>query len=180
MMMPRELKTSPFKGHILAKDYYVLGTAHIIQLLQVIETSQKTYLVIEYTAWGPLMRHLRKHGHLEEEEPHTLFQELTLAIKYIHSYNTAHRDIKPENILLDWDGHVKLSDSGLCKKLASRGNVRGFWGTQYCAPDVFSHKEYEGLPPDVWRLGVVLYFTVSGHLPFRETDHSKIRQQILS
>lgn len=154
---------------------------HVIQLLQVIETKQKTYLVMEYAARGPLLKRVTKCGHLEEEEARTLFRELTLAIKYIHSHNIAHRDIKAENILLDWEGHIKLSDFGLGKRFASGEKVKGFWGTtEYCAPEVFGLTEYEGFPTDIWSLGVVLYLLVTGYLPFRDTELSKIKAQILS
>ncbi|XP_013210628.1 LOW QUALITY PROTEIN: sperm motility kinase X-like [Microtus ochrogaster] len=136
---------------------------HIVQLLQVIETKQKTYLVMEYAARGSLLKRVTECGHLEEDEARTLFRELTLAIKYIHSHNIAHRDIKSENILLDWEGHIKLSDFGLGKRFASGEKVKGFWGTtEYCAPEVFGLTEYEGLPTDIWSLGVVLYLLVTG------------------
>lgn len=39
--------------------------------------------------------------------------ELTLAVEYLHSQNIIHRDLKPDNILLDQQGHLKLSDFGL-------------------------------------------------------------------
>lgn len=41
--------------------------------------------------------------------------ELVLAVETLHSMNCVHRDLKPDNILLDKDGHIKLSDFGLCK-----------------------------------------------------------------
>ena len=42
--------------------------------------------------------------------------ELIIAIDSIHKMNYIHRDIKPDNILIDRDGHLKLSDFGLCAK----------------------------------------------------------------
>uniref|UniRef100_A0A8C2M9Z7 non-specific serine/threonine protein kinase n=1 Tax=Cricetulus griseus TaxID=10029 RepID=A0A8C2M9Z7_CRIGR len=124
---------------------------HIVQLLQIIETKQKTYLVMECASRGPLLKHVTQCGHLGEEEARTLFQELTSAIKYIHSHNIVHRDIKSENILLDSEGHIKLSDFGLGKRLTAGEKVKGFWGTtEYCAPEVFGDTEYEGLPTDIW------------------------------
>ncbi|CAH6787738.1 AABR07054286.1 [Phodopus roborovskii] len=154
---------------------------HIVQLLQVIETKQKTYLVMECATRGSLFKRVTQYGHLDEEEARTLFRELTSAIKYIHSHNIAHRDIKPENILLDSEGHIKLSDFGLGKIFTSGEKARGFWGTaEYCAPEVFGYTEYEGLPTDIWSLGVVLYFLVTGYLPFREAGHSEIKSQILA
>ena len=158
-----------------------LNHSHIIQLFQIFETRHKTYLVMEYAARGSLLKHINKCGRLDEEEARRIFTELSLAVHYIHSQNIVHRDIKAENILLDWEGHVKLTDFGLGKRLASGEKFKGFCGTpQYCAPEVFDHKQYDGLPTDIWSLGVVLYYLVIGHLPFRETVHSKIKHLILA
>lgn len=38
-------------------------------------------------------------------------------IQQVHELGYIHRDLKPDNILLDWDGHVKLTDLGLCTKM---------------------------------------------------------------
>ncbi|XP_021047638.1 LOW QUALITY PROTEIN: sperm motility kinase X-like [Mus pahari] len=133
---------------------------HIIQLLQVFETRHKTYLVMEYAPRGCLLEYINKCGFLNEAEACTMFTELCLAVKYIHSQNIAHRDIKAENILLDCEGHVKLTDFGLSKRLTSGEKFKGFCGTaQYCAPEVLGHTPYDGLPADIWSLGVVLYFS---------------------
>jgi len=154
---------------------------HIISLLQIIDTERKTFLVMEYAAQGSLRKLVNKRGHLDEEEARSIFRELCLAVNYIHSQNIAHRDIKAENVLLDWEGHVKLSDFGLSKRLTSGEKAKGFCGTaQYCAPEVFGHTQYDMLPADIWSMGILLYYLVLGNLPFRETVHSKIKYQILS
>ncbi|XP_052021057.1 sperm motility kinase X-like [Apodemus sylvaticus] len=133
-----------------------LNHSRIIQLFQIFETRHKTYLVMEYAVRGSLLKHINKCGHLDEEEARRIFTELSLAVNYIHSQNIVHRDIKAENILLDWEGHVKLTDFGLGKRLASGEKFKGFCGTpQYCAPEVFDHKQYDGLPTDIWSLDMV-------------------------
>ncbi|OBS59853.1 hypothetical protein A6R68_09021 [Neotoma lepida] len=133
------LKRGTGTEHLISSEIELLKDLHhphIVQLLQVIETKQKTYLVMEYAARGSLLKCVTMCGYLEEEEARILFRELTLAIKYIHSHNIAHRDIKAENILLDWEGHIKLSDFGLGKRFDSGEKVKGFCGTiEYCAPE---------------------------------------------
>ena len=52
---------------------------------------------------------------LSEDESRFYISETILAIETVHKVNYIHRDLKPDNILLDKNGHVKLTDFGLCK-----------------------------------------------------------------
>jgi serine/threonine protein kinase len=73
------------------------------------------YLVMEYLQGGDLMTILMKYDILTEEQTRFYIGETAAAIKSVHMLNYVHRDLKPDNILLDRNGHVKLSDFGLCK-----------------------------------------------------------------
>jgi serine/threonine kinase 38 len=52
---------------------------------------------------------------LAEEEAKFYIAETILAVESVHKMDYIHRDLKPDNILLDKNGHIKLSDFGLCK-----------------------------------------------------------------
>lgn len=52
---------------------------------------------------------------LSEEESRFYIAETILAVESVHKLNYIHRDLKPDNLLIGRDGHVKLSDFGLCK-----------------------------------------------------------------
>ena len=71
---------------------------------------------MEYLPGGDLMSLFVKKDILEEEQAKFYMAELIIAIDSIHKMNYIHRDIKPDNILIDKDGHLKLSDFGLCAK----------------------------------------------------------------
>lgn len=58
---------------------------------------------------------LMKKDILSETESKFYASELVMAIDSVHKMNYIHRDLKPDNILLGRDGHIKLSDFGLCK-----------------------------------------------------------------
>ena len=52
---------------------------------------------------------------LSEEESRFYIAETILAVETVHSLNYIHRDLKPDNLLIGKEGHVNLSDFGLCK-----------------------------------------------------------------
>lgn len=84
------------------------------------------------------------------------------------------RDLKPENILLDSEGHVMLTDFGLCKEGVSVGEIMNntFCGTQqYLAPEVLQGQPYSSAV-DWWGLGVVLFEMLTGMVGVFETFSS--------
>ena len=70
---------------------------------------------MEFLSGGDLMTLLMRKDILSEEESRFYIAESILAIETVHNMNYIHRDLKPDNILLDKDGHIKLTDFGLCK-----------------------------------------------------------------
>jgi serine/threonine kinase 38 len=58
---------------------------------------------------------LMKKDILTEEEAKFYISELIMAVDSVHKMNFIHRDLKPDNVLIGKDGHIKLSDFGLCK-----------------------------------------------------------------
>lgn len=71
---------------------------------------------MEYLIGGDLMTLLMKKDILTEEEAKFYIAEAILAVDSVHKMKYIHRDLKPDNILIGKDGHIKLSDFGLCKE----------------------------------------------------------------
>ena len=84
----------------------------VVKLHFSFQDDKMLYLVMEYLPGGDLMTILMKYDILTEEQTRFYIAETALAIASVHSLNYVHRDLKPDNILLDKDGHVKLSDFG--------------------------------------------------------------------
>lgn len=75
------------------------------------------YLIMEYVPGGDMMTMLIKEDTFPEDWTQFYIAETILAINSIHQLNYIHRDIKPDNLLIDREGHIKLSDFGLCTGL---------------------------------------------------------------
>ena len=150
----------------------------IVELKASFQEDDYLYLIMEFLPGGDLMNLLIKKDILTEDEARFYIAELILSIESIHKLDCIHRDIKPDNILIDKNGHIKLSDFGLEKiseKLFEKNNNSfiinntlnknefennkheknySCVGTAYyVAPEVLNKKGY-GPEIDWWNVGV--------------------------
>ncbi|PIN25267.1 NDR serine/threonine kinase [Handroanthus impetiginosus] len=89
----------------------------IVKLFYSFQDSEFLYLIMEYLPGGDIMTLLMRADVLSEDVARFYIAESILAIHSIHQHSYVHRDIKPDNLILDRNGHLKLSDFGLCKPL---------------------------------------------------------------
>ena len=96
------------------------------------------YLGMEFLPGGDLMSLLMARDILPEQEAKFYAVEIVMAIESVHKLDCIHRDLKPDNVLIDSDGHIKLSDFGLTKKLDIKlidnnlqNELRNFGNTNY-------------------------------------------------
>ncbi|KAL2082699.1 hypothetical protein ACEWY4_022517 [Coilia grayii] len=86
----------------------------VVRLYYSFQDKDNLYFVMEYIPGGDMMSLLIRLGIFEEELARFYIAELTCAVESVHKMGFIHRDIKPDNILIDRDGHIKLTDFGLC------------------------------------------------------------------
>ncbi|GMJ15240.1 CBL-interacting protein kinase 8, SNF1-RELATED PROTEIN KINASE 3.13, PROTEIN KINASE 11 [Hibiscus trionum] len=153
---------------------------YVVRLHEVIASRTKIYIILEFITGGELFDKIVHNGRLSESEARRYFQQLIDGVEYCHSKGVYHRDLKPENLLLDSLGNLKISDFGL-SALPEQGVslLRTTCGTpNYVAPEVLSHKGYDGAVADVWSCGVILYVLMAGYLPFDELDLTTLYSKI--
>ncbi|XP_027329948.1 CBL-interacting serine/threonine-protein kinase 8-like isoform X2 [Abrus precatorius] len=153
---------------------------YVVRLHEVLASRTKIYIILEFITGGELFDKIVSHGRLSESESRRYFQQLIDGVDCCHSKGVYHRDLKPENLLLDSQGNLKISDFGL-SALPEQGvsMLRTTCGTpNYVAPEVLSHKGYNGAPADVWSCGVILYVLLAGYLPFDELDLTTLYSKI--
>ncbi|KAH9259335.1 hypothetical protein BASA81_002378 [Batrachochytrium salamandrivorans] len=149
--------------------------------------SAHLYLCTELASGGDLWALLRKTRRLSESACRFISGELVLAVRHVHSHGVLHRDIKLENLLLDGQGHVKLVDFGLSKRLFDPES--GVWdgrtftvcGTNYYMPPEMLVKSNPGhsLATDWWQVGCLIYELMAGVPAFYEKGAKNIHKKIL-
>ncbi|KAI9146473.1 kinase-like domain-containing protein [Paraphysoderma sedebokerense] len=159
---------------------------NIVKIHDVIQTQKYLYIFLYLVNGGELFEYLAEHGQIPEDQCKFWFFQVLKAVKYLHDRNITHRDIKPENILLENRApfsKVLLSDFGLAKVTHNQTMMKTMCGTyNYLAPEVVNQEQaVKGYSKavDCWSLGVMLYFLLSGTLPFDGRDDEELRREIL-
>ncbi|XP_017775402.1 PREDICTED: ribosomal protein S6 kinase beta-2 isoform X2 [Nicrophorus vespilloides] len=152
----------------------------IVDLIYAFQTGGKLYLILEYLSGGELFMHLEREGIFLEDTACFYLSEIILALEHLHLQGIIYRDLKPENILLDAQGHVKLTDFGLCKEHIQEGIVtHTFCGTiEYMAPEILTRSGH-GKEVDWWSLGALMYDMLTGAPPFTAENRKKTIERIL-
>lgn len=152
----------------------------IVELVYAFQTGGKLYLILEYLSGGELFMHLEREGIFLEDTTCFYLCEIILALEHLHNLGIIYRDLKPENVLLDAQGHVKLTDFGLCKEHIQEGIVtHTFCGTiEYMAPEILTRSGH-GKAVDWWSLGALMFDMLTGMPPFTADNRKNTIDAIL-
>ena len=195
--------------HILNEQIFMsrAKSPWIVELKASFQEDEYLYLVMEYLPGGDLMNLLIKKDILTENEAKFYLSELILAIESIHKLDCIHRDIKPDNILIDKNGHIKLSDFGLAKisdklyekdtekyknyinnkknneneeeKMTHNKNFSCVGTAYYVAPEVLNKKGYEK-DIDWWSAGIIFFEMLVGYAPFCSKETNEVCFKVLN
>ena len=139
---------------------------------------------MEYIEGGTLSQYLKKNNfNFTENQVSNIMYQIASGVKYLHSYGIVHRDLKPDNIMITQpndSGIIKIMDFGLSKIISSQEKmVDGFGTLSYVAPEVLTRSPYNK-EVDIWSLGIILFYILSGHLPFKGNKEIIIAEKIVN
>ena len=159
-------------------------------------------IVMELCRGKSLSKFLKDNGgYIDEKLSRIIIMKILHAVNYCHSFGIVHCDLKPDNIIFgiskeenensyynekyDYANNnnnfmdLKIVDFGLSNRIKKNQKLRNVVGTPYfIAPEMLNGKYDEKC--DIWSIGVILYYMLSGKYPFQSDDNINIFQKIES
>ena len=153
----------------------------IVKVHSAFQSPRKLYLVMEYCRFKDLGQYLTKFEKMPEYQARILIAEVVLAVEELHRRNIIHRDIKPDNILIDEDGHIKITDFGLSKDNIGKHQLTStFCGSiAYLPPEVVKRVGH-GQQADWYLVGELLFESVFGIPPFFHSSKKVLLNSIIN
>ena len=124
--------------HIKAEKAILSRIVHpfIVHLFTAFQDERYLYMLMEYVIGGELFSQLRKVGRFSNDTARFYAAEIVLALQYLHLKDIVYRDLKPENLLIDREGHIKITDFGFAKIVEDRTwtlcGTPEYLGTLHC------------------------------------------------
>ena len=157
---------------------------NIVRLLDHLENEDYIFIVMEYIEGGALGHYFKKKNfNFSERQASSIMSQIASGVKYLQNYGIVHRDLKPDNIMITQQndfGVIKIMDFGLSKILSTQEKMVDGYGTlSYVAPEVLLRTPYNK-EVDIWSMGVILYYMLCGHLPFKGNKEVIIAEKIVN
>jgi serine/threonine protein kinase len=167
---------------------------NIVEVYDVSDADEpERYLVQELVRGTTLRQLIVEQGYLPPEVAAAIAVEIATALEHAHGLGVIHRDVKPENVLLDLPTEaqsgpdaalvprVKITDFGIAKLLdvqgvTSTGQVLG--SPAHMAPEQIEGGDVSACA-DVFGLGVLLYESLVGKLPFDGKNPAQVLRRVL-
>jgi serine/threonine-protein kinase len=195
-LLPVETAADPRSRERLRREAMAVAALdhpYICKIFEISEHGDALFLVMEYIAGETLDRRLQ-NGRLPLSDALHIAGEIAEALQEAHAGRFLHRDLKPANIMLSQQGHVKVMDFGLAKRVedlpspdqATRelGMAQlTVHGTIVGTPDYMSPEQVKGVAldsrSDLFSLGVILAEMVGGRHPFRQPSMGETLAAVL-
>ncbi|KAJ2744834.1 Calcium/calmodulin-dependent protein kinase type I [Coemansia sp. BCRC 34301] len=162
---------------------------NILTLVDCFETPSNVYLITELCTGGELFEHiLCRTPSFSEHDAAGVVRQIVSGVKFLHDHGVVHRDLKAENCLFRTpaaDSTLAIADFGMSqiidssKEGASRVLTAHCGTPGYMAPEMVLRTGY-GMAVDMWAVGVIAFFVLSGHTPFERANARAEAQAVVA
>ena len=153
-----------------------LSHPNVIPIHAVEEIGEFVFFAMAYIDGETLTARVRRRGPLPPSEAARVLRDVAWALAYAHGQGVIHRDVKPDNILLENTGRVLVADFGIAGVVAGAAGLNT--GEIVGTPEFMSPEQALGeavdARSDLYALGIVGYFVLSGTLPFEADQATEV------
>jgi len=175
----RIIRTKQVEHTIGEKDIlFACNSKFVVRLFDYFLDGKNVYLMLEFASGGEMFTVIQRQPNRRFTAVQTRFfaAETIMAFEYLHNIDVLHRDLKPENMLIDYRGHLKLTDFGFAKRVIDK--TWTMCGTpEYLAPEIIANRGYTRAV-DWWAVGVLIFEMRKGRSPFEHKDQMTMFKKI--
>lgn len=186
-LLPPDRSAPPQRERFLreARTAARLSHPHVIPIHSVEEIGDFVFFVMAFVDGETLGARVRRDGPLKAHDAARILREVAWALAYAHGQGVVHRDVKPDNILIErgseggGKGRALVADFGIARLVQAPGmsGEGELVGTpEYMSPEQASGSSVDGRS-DLYSLGVVGYYALSGRLPFTASSVAALLAQ---
>ena len=158
-----------------------LNHPHIVQIYDAVVEDKYSYIVMEYVEGGTLEKFCQPGSLLESREVAEIVFKCVRALAFAQTLGLTHRDLKPGNILHHEGTDIKIADFGAAiNRVSDRTIITNVGSPAYMAPELVTGAAQASHLTDIYALGVVMYYLLTGRLPFTGATTMSVIYQIVN
>lgn len=162
-----------------AKTLINLDHPGVVKVVDIFEENNTSYIVMPFVEGETLQHVVETRGRLPYDVAVNYIAQLSEAIAYLHERHILHRDIKPENLIITPENKVVLIDFGSAREFINDEVQRhtAILTQGYAPPEQYAAQSKKGNYTDIYSMGAVFYFAITGKKPIDSALRSIERLQ---
>jgi serine/threonine protein kinase len=157
-----------------ARTLAKLDHENIVRVIDMFEENNTSYIVMPFIEGVTLQQLVKQNGKLDYEIAVNYMAQLAEAIGYIHEQNILHRDISPDNVIITPQNKIMLIDFGSAREFIhdKTQSHTAILKKGYAPLEQYSVTSRKGTYSDIYSLGAVFYFILTGQKPMEATERT--------
>jgi len=149
-----------------------LDHAGIVRVTDVFDENETSYIVMPFIQGVTLQKLIEKKGKIPYGMAVNFMGQVCEALDYCHKRNILHRDVKPDNIMITPENKAILIDFGSAREFVQdrTQSYTTILTRGYAPPEQYATTSRKGAYTDIYSVGAVFYFIITGKVPMDATE----------